>query len=240
MLSYDFDWSVIWRHPYGQWMLDGIWTTIHLSLLAWVIAVALGLMVGVFRVLPNRITLFIGGSYVELIRNTPYLVQLFFWYFAAPSILPRANEMWLYDHVPSLPYWTGVICLGVYNASRVGEQIRAGMLSIPTDQYQAAFSTGLTTYQTYRYVIIPYAIRIIIPPFTTEFLTCFKNSALTMTIGVLETTGASYLIDSYTWHGLETTTAASVVYIVITLCVVGFMAWVERRVQIPGMIARGR
>ncbi len=240
MFSYEFDWSVLWRHPYGQWMLNGIWTTIHLSLLAWGIAVMLGLMVAVLRVLPNRITRFIGGSYVELIRNTPYLVQLFLWYFAAPLILPQASEKWLYDHVPSLPYWTGVICLGVYTASRVGEQIRAGMLSIPQEQYQAAFSTGLTTYQTYRYVIIPYALRIIIPPFTTEFLTCFKNSALTMTIGVLETTGASYLIDSYTWHGLETTTAASVVYIVITLCVVGFMAWVERMVHIPGMIARGR
>jgi glutamate/aspartate transport system permease protein len=240
MFSYDFDWSVLWRHPYGRWMLDGIWTTIHLSLLAWCIAVTFGLMVAVFRVLPNRTTRFIGGSYVELIRNTPYLVQLFFWYFAVPTLLPGASEKWLYDHVPSLPYWTGVVCLGLYTASRVGEQIRAGMLSIPPEQYQAAYSTGLTTRQTYRYVIVPYALRIIIPPFTTEFLTCFKNSALTMTIGVLETTGASYLIDSYTWHGLETTTAASVVYILITLGVVGFMTWAESRVQIPGMIARGR
>jgi glutamate/aspartate transport system permease protein len=240
MLSYDFDWSILWKHPYGQWMLQGIWTTITLSSLAFLIAVILGLIVGVFRVLPNRITRFIGGSYVELIRNTPYLVQLFFWYFGVPSLLPKAGELWLYDHVSSLPYWTGVVCLGVYTASRVGEQIRAGMLSIPIDQYQAAFSTGLTTSQTYRYVIIPYAMRIIIPPFTTEFLTCFKNSALTMTIGVLETTGASYLIDSYTWHGLETTTAASVVYIVITLCVVLFMAWVEKKIHIPGMIERGR
>lgn len=240
MFSYEFDWSVLWRHPYGQWMLNGIWTTIHLSLLAWAIAVMLGLMVGVLRVLPNPITRFIGGSYVELIRNTPYLVQLFFWYYGVPTLLPHASEMWLYDHVPSLPYWTGVICLGVYTASRVGEQIRAGMLSIPSEQYQAAFSTGLTTYQTYRYVIIPYAMRIIIPPFTSEFLTCFKNSALTMTIGVLETTGTSYLIDSFTWHGLETTTAASVVYIATTLSVVGFMAWVETRVHIPGMIGRRR
>jgi glutamate/aspartate transport system permease protein len=240
MFSYEFDWSVLWKHPYGQWMLQGIWTTITLSSLAFLIAMILGLMVGVFRVLPNRITRVIGGSYVELIRNTPYLVQLFFWYFGVPSLLPKMGELWLYDHVPGLPYWTGVVCLGVYTASRLGEQIRAGMLSIPSDQYQAALATGLTTSQTYRYVIIPYAMRIIIPPFTTEFLTCFKNSALTMTIGVLETTGASYLIDSYTWHGLETTTAASVVYILITLCIVLFMTWVEKRIHIPGMIARGR
>ncbi|MBW2145719.1 MAG: amino acid ABC transporter permease [Deltaproteobacteria bacterium] len=240
MFSYDFDWSVLWRHPYGEWMLKGIFTTLHLSLLAWMIALMLGLIVGVFRVLPNKPTRFIGTAYVELIRNTPYLVQLFFWYFAVPLLLPQSAQKWLYDSVPNLPYWTGVICLGVYTASRVGEQLRAGMMSISRDQYQAAYSTGLTTYQTYRYVIIPYAIRIIIPPFTTEFLTCFKNSALTMTIGVTETTGAAYLIDSYTWHGLETTTAASVVYIVISMTVVLFMALVEKRIYMPGMITRRR
>jgi len=237
-MSYQFDWSVLWKQPYGEWMLQGIWTTIHLSLLAWCIAVGLGLFVGIFRVLPNRVTRAIGATYVEVIRNTPYLVQLFFWYFVVPTLLPGPVEKWLYANVTSLPYWTGVICLGVYTASRVGEQFRAGMQAIPRGQYQAAFSTGLTTTQTYRYVIVPYSIRIIIPPFTSEFLTCFKNSALTMTIGVLETTGAAYLIDSYTFHGLETTTAASVVYILITLGVVGLMAWVEKKIHIPGLIGR--
>ena len=155
-------------------------------------------------------------------------------------MLPKHQEIWLYDHVSDLPYWTAVTCLGVYTASRVGEQIRAGMMSIDREQYQAAFSTGLTTYQTYRFVIVPFAARLIIPPFTTEFLTCFKNSALAMTIGVMEATGASYLIDSHTWHGLETTTAASLVYMGTTISVVVFMGWVEKRVRIPGMISRGR
>jgi glutamate/aspartate transport system permease protein len=240
MFEYHFDWSVLWTQPYGEWMVKGILTTIHLSFLAWIIAVFLGLLVAVCRVLPSRLTRFLGSAYVELVRNTPYLVQLFFWYFAAPALLPHPAEQWIYDNVPNLSYWTGVISLGVYTASRVGEQIRAGMLSIPAEQYQAAFSTGLTTFQTYRYVIIPYAFRIIIPPFTTEFLTCFKNSALTMTIGVLETTGAAYLIDSYTWHGLETTTGATVVYLLITLVIVALMAWVEKKIHIPGMIARRR
>lgn len=238
MFSYDFDWSVLWREPYGAWLLKGIWITLHLSLLAWAIALFIGLVIGVMRVLPYRTTRIIGTAYVELFRNTPLLLQLFIWYYAVPSLLPDTYERWLYDHVPSLPYWTAVICLGLYTASRVGEQIRAGMLSISSDQYQAAYSTGLTTYQTYRYVIVPYALRIIVPPFTTEFLTCFKASALAMTIGVLETTGASYIIDSYTWHGLETTTAASTVYLCTTLAVVVFMGWVEKRIKIPGLIER--
>ena len=178
--------------------------------------------------------------YVQVFRNTPFLVQLFFWYFAAPLLLPKPAQEWLYNHVPDYSYWAGVTALGTYTASRLAEQFRAGLLSIPRDQYRAAYSTGLTTFQTYRYVIVPYAFRIIIPPFTTEFLTCFKNSALTMTIGVMEITHTAYYVDSFTWHGLETTTAASLTYLFISGCVVLFMWFVEKRLHIPGMIARGR
>lgn len=240
MRGYDFDWSVLWREPYGRWMLQAIFTTVHLSLIAWCIACILGLIVGTMRILPSRIARAIGTAYVEVIRNIPYLVQLFMWYFMIPLLLPKTTQMWLIDNVPNMPYWTGVICLGVYTASRVAEHLRAGMHSIPAEQYRAAYSTGLSTFQTYRYVIIPYGVRIVIPPLTTEFLTCFKNSALTMTIGVLETTGMAYLIDSYTWHGLETISGAMMVYIITSMSIVAFMGWVESRIRIPGMLGRGR
>jgi len=237
-LNYTFDWSVLWRHPYGTMLVKGIWTTIHLSLLAWVIAVILGIAIGICRVLPPHWVRFLGGTYVQVFRNTPFLVQLFFWYFAAPLMLPQTAQKWLYDNVPDYSYWAGVAALGTYTASRVAEQFRSGLSAISLDHYHAAYSTGLTTLQTYRYVIAPYAFRIIIPPFTTEFLTCFKNSALTMTIGVMEVTHTAYYIDSFTWHGLETTTAASVTYLLISGCVVLLMSFVEKRLHIPGMIIR--
>ena len=237
-MGYEFDWSVLWREPYGQWMLYAILTTIHLSLLGWVIAVVLGLTVSTLRVIPFRIAKAIGTVYVELFRNIPYLVQLFMWFFMVPLLLPKTAQIWVNVNVPNVPYWTAVICLGFYTASRVAEHLRAGMHSIPSDQYRAAQAGGLTMLQAYRHVIIPYAVRIVIPPLTTEFLTCFKNSALAMTIGVLETTGMSYLIDSYTWHGLETTTAACTVYLITTTVIVAFMGWVESRVSIPGMLGR--
>lgn len=239
-LNYTFDWSVLWRHPYGNLFIKGIFTTIHLSLLAWMIAVVLGIGIGIFRVLPTRSFRFLGAAYVQIFRNTPFLVQLFFWYFAAPLLLPRPAQEWLYDNVPNYAYWAGVAALGTYTASRVAEHFRSGLLAIPRDQYRAAYSTGLTTLQTYRYVIAPYAFRIIIPPFTTEFLTCFKNSALAMTIGVMEVTHTAYYVDSFTSHGLETTTAASLVYLCIALCVAFFMSLVEKRIFIPGMIARSQ
>jgi len=238
MLNYNFDWSVLWRKPYGELLLNGIFTTIHLSLLAWGLALVVGVLVGVFRVLPNRLTRFVGFSYVQLFRNIPLLLQFFIWYFVLPLLLPRPAQIWLYRNVPDLPYLMSVVGLGLYTASRVAEQVRAGLASCPSGLYEAASATGLSTFHAYRYVILPYAVRIIIPPFTAEFLTCFKNSALAMTIGVMETTGASYQIDSLTYHGLETTTAASLVYISITLCVVLFMSWIEKRVWVHGMIGR--
>jgi len=238
MLNYTFDWSVLWRNPYGQWLLDGILTTIQLSLLAWVIALVIGVTVGTLRMFPRRSVRIIGTTYVEIIRNIPILVQLFFWYFALPALLPRHIELWLYKNVSKFPFWIAALALGIYTASRVAEHIRAGLSSISKDQYQAAYSTGLSTFQVYRYVIIPYAIRIVIPPLTTEFVTVFKNSALAMTITVMETTGAAYLIDSYTFHGLETTTGACLVYIAISISIAIFMGWMEKRISIPGLIVR--
>jgi len=238
-LNYTFDWSVLWRHPYGNVMLNGILTTLSLSSLAWFMAVLLGVIVCIFRVSSSLPLRFAGGVYVQIFRNTPFLVQLFFWYFAAPLMLPKPSQAWLYENVPDYSFWAGTLALGTYTASRVAELIRAGISAIPSGQYQAAYSTGLKTLQVYRYIIIPYAFRVIIPSFTTEFLTCFKNSALTMTIGVMETTHAAYYIDSFTWHGLETTTAASITYLCISGCVVVLMARIEKRIRIPGLINRG-
>lgn len=240
VLNYTFDWGVLWRQPYGAMLVKGVLTTIRLSLLAWVMAVVLGVIVGVLRVAPSRWGRLAGSAYVQLFRNTPLLVQIFFWYFAAPLLLPQAAQKWLYDNIPDYSFWAAVAALGTYTASRVAEQFRAGLSAIPADQYRAAYSTGMTTMQVYRHVIVPYAFRIIIPPFTTEFLTCFKNSALAMTIGVMEITHTAYYIDSFTWRGLETTTAASLTYLMISGVVALGMSFAERGLHIPGMIARGR
>jgi glutamate/aspartate transport system permease protein len=238
MLSYSFDWSVLWRQPYGQMMLQGIWTTITLSLAAWCIAAMLGMLIAAGRVSRSKMFSFLGLGYILVFRNIPFLVQLFFWYFAAPLLLPERTQSWVYDHVQNFPYWCGVVGLGIYTASRVAEQFRSGLQSIPADQYRAAYATGLRPAQVYGHVILPYAFRIIIPPFTTEFLTCFKNSALTMTIGVMEITHTAYYIDSFTWHGLETTTAASLCYLTIAQLIALIMWRVEKKMHVPGMIAR--
>ncbi len=239
LLNYTFDWSVLWRQPYGAMMLKGIWTTLTISLSAWCMAVILGIAVAACRVYPNRACRTLGFCYVLIFRNIPFLVQLFFWYFSAPLLLPKPAQAWLYDTIPDYAFWCGCVGLGMYTASRVAEQFRAGLLAIPQDQYRAAYATGLRPVQVYSYVILPYAFRIIIPAFTTEFLTCFKNSALAMTIGVMEITHTAYVIDSFTWHGLETTTAASLCYLAIAQMVALFMWRVEKRWAVAGLIRRG-
>ena len=238
MLSYNFNWSIIWEAPYGLWMLQGIWTTIRLGLICWFIALVLGIIIGTFRVTPFRLLRAIGAVYTEIFRDIPLLVQLFFWYFAAPSILPKSIEMWLYRGLPNSEFWIVVVGLSIYTSSRIAEHIRSGMQSIPQDQYHAALSSGFTHFQTYRYIIIPFAVRLVMPPLTAECLTVFKNTALAMTVGVLETTFMSQQIEAYTFQSIEATTAASLVYMVITLAVVLIMGLVEKRLTVPGLITR--
>ncbi|MFQ5841627.1 MAG: amino acid ABC transporter permease [Thermodesulfobacteriota bacterium] len=236
-LAYEFDWGVLWRDPYGMYLLQGIWVTIKLGLIGWAIALSLGVLIGTIRISPWRWLRFIGTAYVEIFRNIPFMVQLFFWYYAGPMLFGESLEKSI-NSIIGLNYYVAIIALGMYTASRVAEHTRAGFSSISRDHYHAALSTGLSHPQMYRYVIIPYALRIIIPPLTTEFLTIFKNSSIAMTIGVLETTFMSYKIDSDTFHGLESTTGACLIYLALGLAVVRLMGILESRLKIPGMIGR--
>ena len=235
--AYDFDWGVLWHQPYGMWLLEGLWLTIKIGFLAWIIAFFLGIFVGTLRVTPWRGLRFFATAYTEVFRNIPFLVQLFFWYYAGPMIFGEDLGRQI-NRIMGLNYYTAIFALGLYTASRVAEHLRAGFASISRDQYLAVLSTGMTQYQMYRYVIIPHALRIIMPPLTTEFLTIFKNSSVAMTIGVAELTFMSYRIDAETFHGLEATTGAMAIYLILGLTVVRFMNIVENKFKIPGMIGR--
>ncbi len=181
----------------------------------------------------------ISTLYVTIFRNVPLLVQLFLWYFVFPELLPDDAGMWVKRELPMPEFWTAVMCLGLYTASRVGEQVRAGVNSITQGQHYAAMAIGLSPVQVYRYVLLPVAFRIIIPPLTSDFLGVFKNSSLALTIGVLELTAMTRQVEEYSYQGFEAFTAATVLYIVVTAIVMAAMAVVEKRVAMPGMISLG-
>jgi glutamate/aspartate transport system permease protein len=238
-MSYDFRWAVLWEQPYGAWMLEGIRTTIGLGLVSWSFALLLGIVIGTCRFSHIRPLRILAAAYTEFFRNIPLLLHLFIWYFAAPSILPGFVVEYLYLELDHVEFWVVVIGLSVYTSSRVAEQIRSGLNAIHPDQFAAALSTGLTRLQMYRFVILPQVVRIMIPPLTTEFLTTFKNTSLAMTVGVLETTFMSQQIEAYTFHGLEATTGASLVYLVITLIIMVSMGGVEKKLVLHGRVTRG-
>lgn len=233
-MNYNWDWSILFQDPYFGWLLSGLKWTLLVAGAAWIIAFLLGSAIGILRTSGSRIGRWFGAAYVELFRGVPLLVQLFLWYFVVPELMPERIGMWMKRDMPNPEYTTAVICLGTYTAARVGEQVRAGVESLPRDLINAGMAIGLTPFQNYVHIRLPIAYRIIIPPLTSEFLTIFKNSSLALTIGVLELTAQSRQIENYTFQGFEAFTAATVLYLVITMIVVFIMEWVDRYLRVPG------
>ncbi len=221
---------------YLDWVTSGIQWTLLVSILSWIIAFSVGSVLGVLRTTPVAWLRVPATIYVEGFRNVPLLVQMFIWYFVVPEIVPQAAGDWLKTKMPMPEFWNAVLCLGFYTASRVAEQVRSGIQSIPQGQTHAALAMGLTLPQTYRHVLLPMGYRIIIPPMTTEFLSIFKNSSVALTIGVLELTAQARQISEYTFRTFEIFTIATIVYALITLTVTFSMRWLENRTRVPGYI----
>ncbi len=236
-MNYNWDWGILFREPYFDWLVEGLMWTVSLSLLAWIIAFSLGSILGIMRTCSSRPLQLIATAYVELFRNIPLLVQLFLWYFVFPELLPDDAGRWVKREMPMPALTTAIIALGLYTASRVCEQVRSGIAAVGPGQRNAGKAIGMNEWQVYRYILLPNAFRIIIPPLTSEFLTIFKNSSLALTIGVVELTAMTRQIEEYTFQGFEAFTAATLIYSVVTFTVMLLMRIVERRVRIPGMIS---
>lgn len=237
-MDYQFNWTVLWSGQTGDWLLHGLIVTLEISVVGWLLAIVLGVFSGTLRNLPMKPLRWIAAAYVEFFRNVPLLVWMFFWYFGVSPLLPQSLRDWLFEH--GAEFWAGVCALGFYHGARFSEVMRAGLRSIPATQYEAAASTGLSTAQMYRLVIIPIALRLVIPPATNETLNLLKNSSVALTIGVAELTFQTRQIETYTARAFEALAAGTSIYLALCLIVAAAMSRVERRVAIPGMISRGR
>lgn len=235
-MDYNWNWAVLFDEPYLGWLWSGVQWTFAVALAAWVIALTVGVLVGVGRTVPNRLIAFLCTAYVELFRNIPLLVQMFLWYFVVPEIVPEDLGRWMKRDMPNPEYVTAVIALGLYTASRVAEQVRAGIGAVGAGLVNAAYANGFSTAQTYRYILLPISFRLIVPPMTSEFLTIFKNSSLALTIGLLELTAQSQQIAEYTFQGFEAFTAATVIYVLIALLATILMQVIEKHTRIPGYV----
>lgn len=238
-MNYNWNWSVLFEAPYLEWLITGVGWTFAVALAAWCIALTVGILIGIGRTLPSKPVELLCTAYVELFRNVPLLVQLFLWYFVVPELVPDTLGRWMKRDMPNPEYVTAVIGLGLYTASRIAEQVRAGILAVGTGLTSAAYASGLSMAQTYRYVLLPISFRMIVPPLTSEFLTIFKNSSLALTIGLLELTAQSQQISEYTFQGFEAFTAATVIYMVIALMATLLAQILEKHTRIPGFAGKG-
>ena len=187
------------------------------------------------RTTPNKWAVRLGNAYVEFFRNIPLLVQLFLWFFVLPELLPKALGTAIKQMTPPwASFVPAVIGLGLFTAARVSEQVRAGIQALPRGQGMAGTALGLTLPQTYRYVLLPMAFRIIMPPLTSETMNLIKNTSVALTIGLVELTAAARSMQEFTFQVFEAFTAATVIYIVVNLIVVNLMRWLETSVSRAG------
>jgi polar amino acid transport system permease protein len=217
VLSYKFDWSVILTGQYHDWLVSGLKVTLQLSLAGIILSFLLGLIVAVMRMSHFKLFRWSACVFLEFIRNTPLLVQIFFWYFGSYKLLPTVVNEWL--NKTSFEFAAGLIALTIYTAAFIAEDIRSGVLSIPKEQMEAAQSSGFSYLRSMQYIILPQAVRITIPPLVNQFLNLAKNSSLAMTIGVMELTYQARQVESYTFKGFEAFTAATLVYLVISIII---------------------
>jgi len=164
---------------------------------------------------------------------------MFLWYFVIPEFIPPLKA-WIIASAPAhAQFIAAVLCLGLFTSARVAEQVRAGIQSLPRGQRNAGMAVGFTELQVYRFVLLPMAFRIVIPPLTSETMNLIKNSSIALTIGLAELTFRSREMGEYTFRFFEAFSAATLIYIAIGMTANRVMAFVEKRVAVPGFIASG-
>jgi len=156
-------------------LIEGIKTTFYISSISSVCAFLIGFFIVFLRTMSNSFFKFLAASYVEIIRNTPLLIQLYFIY----KIMPDLGLM-------ISPVWCGIIALSLYTGAFISEVLRSGILSVASEQHQASISLGLTNFQAFYLIIFPQAMRIVIPPLGSQFINVIKNSSLVSFISVTD------------------------------------------------------
>lgn len=232
-----WDWQVFLRdtgggQTYLDWMLSAWGWTLSVALLALVVALVAGSLMGIFRTTPSKLLVAIGNAWTELFRNIPLIVQIFLWYHVLPSIFLSLRE------VPD--FILVVFALGFFTSARISEQVRAGIQSLARGQRYAGLAVGLTLPQTYRFVLLPMAFRIVIPPLTSESMNLIKNSAVAFAVSISELTMFAMQAQEETSRGVEIYLAVTGLYFISAFAINRVALFIEKRVQVPGMIGGGK
>jgi len=216
---------------YFQWMLHAWGWTLAVAICAWVIAMIVGFGVGVARTLPDSPMITrVANAWVELFRNIPILVQLFLWYFVVPKAFP------VFQQVPG--FLLVIFALGFFTSARIAEQVRAGIQALPRGQRYAGMAMGFSTWQTYRFVLLPMAFRIILPPLTSESMNLLKNSSVAFAVSIAELTWFATQAYEET-SSMLMYVGVTAVYALSAFVVNRVFALIEKRMRVPGFVAAG-
>ena len=232
-----WDWHVFLNddgsgRTYFQWMMEAWGWTLSVAGGAWVIAMITGVFFGTLRTLPNSPWLVrLANVWVELFRNIPVLVQIFLWYFVVPKMFPSMQR------IPSSILV--IFALGFFTSARIAEQVRAGIQALPRGQRYAGLALGFTTAQTYRYVLLPMAFRIILPPLTSESMNLLKNSSVAFAVSIAELTMFAMQAQEETSRGVEIYIAVTFLYAISAFAINRIMSFVDKKTQIPGCVVGG-
>jgi glutamate/aspartate transport system permease protein len=217
---------------YLDWMLSAWGWTLSVALLALVVALVVGSLMGIFRTAPSKPLVWLGNAWTELFRNIPLLVQIFLWYHVIPALIPPLKD------VPS--FVLVVLGLGFFTSARIAEQVKAGIQSLPKGQRYAGLAMGLTLPQTYRYVILPMAFRIVIPPLTSESMNIIKNSAVAFAVSIAELTQFAMQAQEETSRGIEVYLAVTGLYFISAFAINRIAKVIEKKLQVPGLLGSAR
>jgi glutamate/aspartate transport system permease protein len=232
-----WDWQVFFQdtgggQTYFNWMMSAWGWTLLVSGCALVVALVFGSLMGILRTTPVKAFVWLGNAWTELFRNIPLLVQIFLWYHVIPS---------LFRPLQAVPDFIAVvIALGFFTSARISEQVKAGIQALPRGQRYAGLAVGLTLPQTYRYVLLPMAFRIIVPPLTSESMNIVKNSSVAFAVSITELTFFAMQAQEETARGVEIYLAVTFLYFISAFAINRVAAVVEKRVRVPGMIGGGK
>lgn len=232
-MTFKWNWQIFLQEngggqTYINWLLSAWGWTLSVALCSLVIALLVGSLMGILRTTPNKLLVFIATAWTELFRNIPLLVQVFLWYHVIPS---------LFESLRAVPSFVLVVfALGFFTSARISEQVKAGIQSLPTGQRYAGLAMGLTLAQTYRYVLLPMAFRIVIPPLTSESMNIIKNSSVAFAVSIAELTMFAMQAQEETSRGIEIYLAVTALYFVSAFAINRIALLIEDRVAVPGMI----
>lgn len=246
-MNYTWNWAVlsgatgIGQELYWHWLAKGFGWLLVIGTTGWLIALVIGTVLGIMRTLPNKVARAVGTAYVSFFRNVPLLIQLFFWFYVMPDFLsPALRQWWLQGlHPNTSAVISASIGLGLFTAARIVEQVRTGIESLPKGQLNAAYALGFNTKEVYRFVLLPQAFRVILPPLSSEMTNCYKNASVASLVGVSELISQTKTISEYTQSTIEVYAFATLIYLVFNLMIIYGMTYLEKRLRIKGQIDGG-